>query len=180
MRIRHPAITTALAGLALGVTLHGGTGLAQADMNRPETPAAENRRGEDSSVPVIMPSPIDVEDRAAPVTMDGAAGRTTSVEARDLIGTELKSAENETVGEVESIYVSQEGEVRSVIVGVGGLLGLGERKVALGWNALNVADDGQTVHTTLTKDQLSTLPEYQYADSSVRGKLFNDNGVVTN
>ena len=202
--MRHLAITTALAGLLAGGMMYGPTVQAQvdrapadiyrSDTNRPETPPAENRPASDptndSDAPVTLPTPVqrDTDSTTMPGnagstaagTMDNAVGPTASMDARELIGAPVKSAENEPIGDIESIYVDQQGEVRSVIVGVGGLFGFGERKVAVGWNALNVADDGQTVHTTLSKDQLKSLPEYKYADNSYRGKIFNDNGIVTN
>lgn len=192
MMKRQIAITTAIAGLALGMATLGYGALTDGAhaQGRNDMEPAPPAPSSDAMPPITMPSTvIDVQEDDDTVmpgnassnpagTMDNAV--TARVEAKDLIGAELRSAEDETVGEVESIYLNQEGEVRSVIVGVGGLFGFGERKVALGWNALNVADDGLTVHTTLTKDQLKQMPEYRYADNSYRGKLFNDSGIVTN
>lgn len=99
--------------------------------------------------------------------------RMGQAQAQELIGADVKNAQNETVGEIESVHLDQSGMVSNVIVSVGGFLGLGSRDVALSWNDLQVAQGGASVTTTMTKDQLKSLPEYQYSDSSQRGKVFS-------
>lgn len=101
------------------------------------------------------------------------ASRMGQAQAQELIGADVKNAQNETVGEIESVHLDQSGMVSNVIVSVGGFLGLGSRDVALSWNDLQVAEGGESVTTTMTKDQLKSLPEYQYSDSSQRGKVFS-------
>ncbi|MCG9894181.1 MAG: polysaccharide biosynthesis tyrosine autokinase, partial [Fimbriimonadaceae bacterium] len=72
--------------------------------------------------------------------------------------TNIKNAQNETVGEVQAVQLDSSGQVRNLIVGVGGFLGLGERAVAVQPSAVMVADGGDTIRTTLTKDQLKAMP----------------------
>lgn len=103
----------------------------------------------------------------------GDAGRMDQAQAQELIGADVKNAENETIGEIESVALDQSGMVSNVIVSVGGFLGLGSRDVALSWNDLQVAEGGQSVTTTMTKEQLKSMPEYQYSDTSQRGKVFS-------
>jgi hypothetical protein len=105
-------------------------------------------------------------------------GAMAGVDARELLGADLKNAENEKIGEVQAVQLDSAGKVRSLIVGVGGVLGLGARAVAVEPSALSVADGGEALRTTLTKDQLKAMPEYEYSDKSHRGKIFNDRGVV--
>ncbi len=103
----------------------------------------------------------------------GGSTRMGQAQAQELIGADVKNAENETIGEIESVHLDQSGMVSNVIVSIGGFLGLGSRDVALSWNDLQVADGGQSVTTTMTKEELKALPEYQYSDSSQRGKVFS-------
>jgi sporulation protein YlmC with PRC-barrel domain len=105
------------------------------------------------------------------------AGRMTQAQAQELIGADVKNAQNETIGEVEAVQIDQSGMVSNVIVSVGGFLGIGARDVALSWNDLQVAEGGQSVTTTMTKDQLRNMPEYQYSDSSQKGKVFSGNAA---
>lgn len=116
----------------------------------------------------------------APDATGGGMGGSAmaGVDARELLGADLKNAENEKIGEVQAVQLDAAGKVRSLIVGVGGVLGLGARAVALEPSALSMADGGDTVRTTLTKDQLKAMPEYQYSDKSYRGEVFSDTGVV--
>jgi len=109
---------------------------------------------------------------------DATGGAMAGVDAKELIGADLKNAENKKVGEVQAVQLDAAGKVRNLIVGVGGFMGLGERAVAVAPSALAVADGGDTLRTTLTEDQLKAMPEYEYSDKSLRGKLFNDSGVV--
>ena len=104
-------------------------------------------------------------------TMGGS--RMGQAQAQELIGADVKNAQNETIGEIESVHLDQSGMVSNVIVSVGGFLGLGSRDVALSWSDLQVADGGQSITTTMTKDQLKSMPEYEYSDSSQRGKVFS-------
>lgn len=105
-------------------------------------------------------------------------GAMAGVDAKELLGTDIKNAQNEKVGEVQAVQLDTAGKVRNLIVGVGGFLGLGERAVALQPSAVTVADNGDTIRTILTKDQLKAMPEYQYSDKSYRGEVFSDSGVV--
>jgi len=89
----------------------------------------------------------------------------------------VQNTENQTVGEIESIYLDSQGRVDSLIVGVGGFLGMGERKVQLAWRDLTITNNGEKVTTGFTKDQLKAMPEFKYREASYRGQVFNDSGV---
>src|SRR5690349_16999200 len=50
-----------------------------------------------------------------------------AADARKLIGRSVTNKNNDTIGKIESVYLDANGKVDSVIVGVGGFLGMGER-----------------------------------------------------
>lgn len=112
----------------------------------------------------------------APATKSMAAPA-ASADTRKLIGRNIQNAQNETIGEIKSVFIGKDGKVDSVMVGVGGFLGLGEREVRLAWNELNVSENGEKVTVNMTKEQLKAKPEYKYSDPSWRGQVFNDAGV---
>jgi sporulation protein YlmC with PRC-barrel domain len=56
----------------------------------------------------------------------------------DLQGKEVYGAENESIGQINDVLVSQNGSVNAVIVGVGGFLGIGEKNVAVDISALQL------------------------------------------
>ena len=102
-----------------------------------------------------------------------------AADARKLIGRNVKNPAGDTVGEIKSVYITPEGRVDSVMVGVGGFLGVGEREVRLAWKDLQVMDNGEKVVVNMTKDQLKAMAPYKYKDESWRGKVFGDRGVWT-
>ena len=101
----------------------------------------------------------------------------SGADASKLIGRNIKNAQDETIGEVKSVYINKDGKVDSVIVGVGGFLGMGEREVRLAWKDLNVSQGGEKVTVNMTKDQLKAMPPYKYSDTTWRGHVFNDAGI---
>ncbi len=103
-----------------------------------------------------------------------------SADTRKLIGRNIQNAQNETIGEIKSVFIGKDGNVDSVMVGVGGFLGMGEREVRLNWSELNVSQNGEKVTVNLTKDQLKAKPEYKYGNTAYRGQVFNDAGVWKN
>jgi sporulation protein YlmC with PRC-barrel domain len=109
----------------------------------------------------------DKEMTAAPAAAD----------ANKLIGRSITNKNNETIGKVESVYLDSSGKVDSVIVGVGGFLGMGERYARLHWKDLQISDNGEKVVLDMSKDQLKAMAPYKYKDQAERGQVFNDRGV---
>jgi len=104
---------------------------------------------------------------------------TASGDTRKLIGRTVHNAQDETIGEIKSVYIGPDGKVDSLIVGVGGILGLGEREVRLAWSDLRVSDNGEKVVLDITKDELKAKPEYKYSNAAWRGQVFSDKGPWT-
>jgi sporulation protein YlmC with PRC-barrel domain len=120
-----------------------------------------------------------------PSTTPGQPARTqaqampapAAADAAKLIGRSVKNSTNDTIGKVESVYLDADGKVDSVIVGVGGFLGVGERYARLHWKDLQVSDNGERVVLDMTKDQLKAQAPYKYKDDAMRGHVFSDRGV---
>lgn len=119
-----------------------------------------------SGTTTILPGP----DMPAP---------TVSGDTRKLIGRNVQNAQNETIGEIRSVYIGPDGKVDSLIVGVGGILGVGEREVRLAWSDLRVSDNSEKVVLNITKDELKAKPEYKYNNAGWRGQVFTDRGPWT-
>lgn len=155
-----PAVALAQAGSTTGQGSMGGSG--QTGASDTTTPGGATGSG-------------SMTGSGQMGAMSGA-GRMNQAQAQELLGSDVKNAQNETIGEVEAVQVDSSGMVSNIIVSVGGFLGIGARDVALSWNDLQVAENGQSVVTTMTKDQLKSMPEYQYSDSSQKGKVFSASG----
>ncbi|WP_026481284.1 PRC-barrel domain-containing protein [Ahrensia sp. 13_GOM-1096m] len=82
----------------------------------------------------------------------------------DLIGSDIKNTAGESLGDVEQIIVSTEGDLAGVIVGVGGFLGIGEKSVAINFDAITFETDPDSGDTLLvlnsTKEELEAAPEF--------------------
>jgi len=113
---------------------------------------------------------------AAPRTMTQETAAPAAADASKLIGRNIKNPSDDTIGKIESVYLDASGKVDSVIVGVGGFLGVGERYARLHWKDLQVSDNGERVVVNMTKDQLKAIAPYKYKDDAMRGKVFNDRG----
>ena len=149
MIFRHALLAAAITGLAA-------TASAQTTSPAPTTPPA-----------------------ASPTTTTKPMSGPQAADAKKLIGRNVKNPDGDTIGEIKSVYLSSEGVVNSVMVGVGGFLGVGEREVQLAWKDLQITENGEKVTVNMTKDQLKALAPYDYKDTSWRGNVFSDRGVWT-
>lgn len=81
----------------------------------------------------------------------------------NLVGHEVVNRRNdESVGEVSDLVLDQNGQVVAVIISVGGVLGLGERDVAIAWDQIERKVDGDeiTLSVDLTEESLKDAPKY--------------------
>ena len=72
--------------------------------------------------------------------------------------------QNNKIGDVNDILFEKDGRVSAVIVGVGGFLGVGEKDVAVPFNALKVTekDGDRYLVMNATKESLEKAPGYTY------------------
>ena len=85
--------------------------------------------------------------------------------ASKLIGTTVKNDADESIGSINEVVLGKDGKVAAVVIGVGGFLGMGEREVAVNFDSLRVAQDGNNrtvVSLDATKDSLKAAPEWSW------------------
>jgi hypothetical protein len=107
-----------------------------------------------------QPKPAATESAPAPaLTILG------SWQAETILGKEVRgSRANENIGRIVDVIVDRRGRVRAALIDFGGFLGVGSRKIAIDWEALNFApgENGRSVITLdLTRDQMKAAPEYK-------------------
>ncbi len=88
--------------------------------------------------------------------------RTDEISAANLDGANVYGPDDNHIGDVA--HTDGAGPGTNVIVDVGGFLGIGAKRVSLPVSQLNfMRDENGKVHatTSMTKDQLKELPEYQ-------------------
>ncbi|EKF18817.1 PRC-barrel domain-containing protein [Nitratireductor pacificus] len=159
---------------AEGEQTAGAEAPAPADQETVEAPAATDA------------APADQETAQAPATDDtmtpddtqtSAIDRSTlqempvdQVRTEELTGTTVYGANEENIGEIGDVIVSQDGKVDAILVDVGGFLGIGEKEVAIGMDNLAFMTDGNGtlyLYTEFSKEELEQQPAYDeatYAD----------------
>lgn len=148
--------------LLLGLSVAAAAQTATDTPVMPATPEAPAMQPETSATP--MPgATAEVPAETAP-----AAGQMTTLATltgEELIGTRVQGAQGEDVGEVSDVTLDASGAVASVVIDVGGFLGIGEKPVALGADDVTVTPDadgkGHVLKVSMTEDQLKALPEHQ-------------------
>ena len=85
--------------------------------------------------------------------------------ASNLKGTAVLGSDNQKVGDIVDILVDKGGQVRALIVGVGGVLGVGAKAVAIELSEFREtpASDGNKAQLKLpmTKEQLTKAPNFK-------------------
>jgi sporulation protein YlmC with PRC-barrel domain len=77
---------------------------------------------------------------------------------------DVYDAQNNKIGDVNDILLEKDGRVSAVIVGVGGFLGVGEKDVAVPFNALKVTekDGDRYLVMNATKESLEKAPGFTF------------------
>lgn len=87
----------------------------------------------------------------------------TELEENQTVNSEM-STEWDDIGEINDLIVSRDGEVRAVILGVGGFLGMGERDVSVSMEEIRVLNsDGQErfLVVSTNREELEKAPAYE-------------------
>jgi sporulation protein YlmC with PRC-barrel domain len=122
------------------------------------TVAAQERTTQDPAPRASTPQQ-QVESRPAP-----GDKRATS-----LIGAEVKNKDGESVGEVEDLIVTGKDNLFSAVVTIGGVLGIGEKRVSIPYDDFEISPDGETVYLSMTEAELDALPEFDYDVAGASG-----------
>ena len=94
-----------------------------------------------------------------------AEQKLTEYLAKDrLLGAKVKGPDGKIIGDIEDLIINNDSQVVGAIMGVGGFLGVGEKKVAVSVKALSLeVTDGKMDVTmaSATKDALTAAPAYK-------------------
>jgi putative membrane protein len=102
------------------------------------------------------------QDQSSGSTVSGLGGADLML-ASKLIGSTLYSSANENVGDVNDIVIDKSGNIRGVVVGVGGFLGLGEKDVLVPLDRIQFGRDesnNMKFTITATRQELEQAPSF--------------------
>jgi uncharacterized protein YrrD len=100
-------------------------------------------------------------------------GTTVFVTEQEVAATEIQAQPEgwESVGTVDDVIVSRDGQVRGVMLDVGGFLGIGARSVMVSMDQITLVGDATNdqvyVVFTATREQLEQAPEYAHGERTV-------------
>ncbi|WP_395449729.1 PRC-barrel domain-containing protein [Aminobacter sp. UC22_36] len=131
----------------------------------PATPEATPPATEESALAPATPDAATTDE-----TKTAAIDKSTLKElpaadlrAEELMGTTVYGADDTNIGEIGDILMTADGKIDAYVIDVGGFLGVGEKKVAVGSDNLAFmadADGKKYLYTTFTKQQLEGQPAY--------------------
>jgi hypothetical protein len=140
-----------------------------------------------AAVPISMaqsdlaPAQTDQPNNASPAVpadIPLAVTVLNNYEAEGVLGQEVRSSADENMGRIVDVVVDRAGHVRAAVIDFGGFLGVGNRRIAVDWNALSFLPPGHKagpVTLELTRDHVKAAPEYQEGKAVVvqgtEGKL---------
>lgn len=83
-------------------------------------------------------------------------------ELTGLLGHAVIDAEGAELGRIVDLLVDNQGQVRAVVVDVGGFMGVGNRKVAVAWSALRFAasEKGPVISILIPTDRIKSWADY--------------------
>jgi len=129
------------------------------------TCAQARAQTEKSTVPAPKPDAATIAPAPA-----GTPALVVDQQIMDTVnGKKVRSANGEDLGRLIDVMVESNGQVRAAIIDFGGVLGVGSRKVAVDWKALDFKQTAKSgnIILTLTRDQIRTVPEYRPGEPTV-------------
>jgi hypothetical protein len=157
-------LSAVIVSLALGASTMA---LAQTTQQpgQPRTPSTAPT--EKTAPPSVTPPPSGAATETQWYRSQG-----TEVRASKLIGTSVKNAAGERIGDINEVIIGSDGKVAAVVIGVGGFLGIGEREVAVRYDALQLShgsDRSTSATMAATKESLKTAPEWSWRTEDKSG-----------
>ncbi len=134
-----------------------------------------------SLIPLLAPMNLFADQvvRTEQASNEAVAKVTSSSwRASQVIGTNVKNAGDETIGNVEDLVVDMtSGEILAVVVSSGGFLGIADTLSSVPTSALRYDKEAEGFKTRMTKEELQNVPQFKntdwpdYNDQAVTEKL---------
>ena len=127
----------------------------------------------------ILASPAfaQINNNANSTAANSAAGgfvqsqHATDWRGSKLIGSIVYGPENASIGSINDVLIGNDSQVRAVVIGVGGFLGVGEKNVAVPLNALNITRRPESnaidkIAVSYTKEDLKNAPQFAFDEGT--------------
>ena len=94
--------------------------------------------------------------------------------AHRLVGTKVLNSQAEEIGDVKDIIFNGQGTATGVVIGVGGLLGIPEKLVAVPFASVQIGEVVQSSRVVVldaTKDELKAAPAYSASEPATADRV---------
>jgi len=132
----------------------------------PDTSATPDKS---AATPATMPDKAAAADATAEKKQAGFVQNQDSSEWRSskLVGASVYGPDNKSIGSIDDLIVDQKGAIKAAVIGVGGFLGVGQKDVAVPFEAMQIqrkqnSSSIEKITVTYTKDQLTNAPKFAY------------------
>jgi sporulation protein YlmC with PRC-barrel domain len=90
------------------------------------------------------------------------AQQSVLIDSGSLVGSTVRNAEGKDIGKVSGLMIEpKDGKVQSVVVSMGGTLGIGANSVSMPWNQVKIAQDQGRLVVTVDQHILQQAPKAQ-------------------
>jgi sporulation protein YlmC with PRC-barrel domain len=114
-------------------------------------------------VPPVQQNPADRPNQANRTDKVNPSDRTTvdtkAFKASEILGLNIKSTNDQNVGEVKDLRIQRDGKIAYAVVSFGGFLGIGDKLFAVPFEALHIVksnDDKLYAHLDVTEQTLKS------------------------
>jgi len=161
--VRKVIVLTAAVGM-LGTT----AAIAQTTDQQQTTPQVAPQTTQPTQPPVGTPPSPQAQTPGESTTMQTKPGQQAFLSqqqpdqmlASDLMNQGILGGNNERIGSVDDLLLAQDGQVQAVLVGVGGFLGIGQKTVAIPFDALKRSPESNQLTTSYSRQELEQAPEF--------------------
>lgn len=125
---------------------------------------------------LVVSGPLAAQTSTAPQTGPAFVTQQPADQwlASGLIGQDVVNASGESIGEIDDLLLDKSGRVASAVIGVGGFLGIGEKRVAMPFVSLTFTTTGTTgtvdervARVAMTKDALLAAPDFKQTEKTM-------------
>ena len=121
---------------------------------QPASDAESVRSGSDGD-DTYKTSPADTERGFLSRAGDG------QLSTDNLIGLEVVDAHRESIGRIDALMLESDGRVAGAVLSIGGVLGVGGKRVGVPWDRLEVYGEQDFAVLQMTRSEIERAPEFE-------------------
>jgi hypothetical protein len=127
-----------------------------------QPPPPQTQPSPPAKQPDVAPKPVTTGEGIPAVVVDGD-------HVMGILGKQVRSSAGEDMGRIVDVIIDRTARVRAAVIDFGGFLGVGNRQIAVGWNAIRLPSQEKPgpLVVDFTRDQLRVAPAYKAGEQVV-------------